>query len=141
MIFRKSKTRLIRSIYIRLLVFGLLLGVSAAQADILDYQRVELQDGIVHYTFDVDLGPDEFDTVRLHRIVREKREGKPVATIDGVFMLPGAPNFFEMIFDLRQFCDAAVNFKPQMGKFLLQTINILVTQGGNRAIFLRAKSL
>jgi hypothetical protein len=80
------------------LVLGLLLIIGPAQSDIIDTQRIEMHDGIVHYTFDVDLGPSEFDTVRLHRIVREKREGKPVATVNGIFMLPGSPNFFEMIF-------------------------------------------
>jgi hypothetical protein len=98
MVLRKSKTHLRQVIYFPLLVLGLLLSAGPAKSEIVDFQRVALQDGIAHYTFDVDLGPNEFDTVRLHRIVREKREGKPVATIDGIFMLPGAPNFFEMIF-------------------------------------------
>ena len=98
MVLRKSTTHLRHLICFPLFVFGLLLMASSAQSDVVDFQRVALQDGIAHYTFDVDLGPDEFDTVRLHRIVKEKHEGKPVATIDGIFMLPGAPNFFEMIF-------------------------------------------
>jgi hypothetical protein len=98
MVLRKSKTHFCQVICYPLFVLGLLLSSGPAQSDIVDVQRSALEDGIVHYTFDVDLGPNQFDTVRLHRIVREKREGKPVATIDGIFMLPGAPNFFEMIF-------------------------------------------
>ena len=98
MVLISSKTHFSRVICYPLFVLGLLLSTGPAQSDIVDFQRVALQDGIAHYTFDVDLGPNEFDTVRLHRIVREKHEGKPVATIDGIFMLPGAPNFFEMIF-------------------------------------------
>jgi len=80
------------------LALGLLSLPGPARSEIVDVQRLELQDGIAHYVFDVDLGPEEFDAIRLHRIVREKHEGKPVATVDGLFMLPGAPNFFEMIF-------------------------------------------
>ncbi len=66
--------------------------------EIIDSQRTVLHEDIVHYTFDVDLGPEEFDTIRLHRVVRERHPGKPVATIDGIFMLPGAPNYFEAVF-------------------------------------------
>ena len=98
MVLRESKIHLHPEFFFPLFVLGLLLTAGPAQSDIVDFQRVELQDGIAHYTFDVDLGPNEFDTIRLHRIVKEKREGKPIATINGIFMLPGAPNFFEMIF-------------------------------------------
>ena len=68
-----------------LLVSGLCLAASAASAnglpadaEIIGTTRTFLQDGIVHYTFDVDLGPDDFDTVRLHRIVKERRPHRPV---------------------------------------------------------------
>lgn len=80
------------------LLLGLLMVAVPVQSEAVDIQRNELQNGIVHYTFDIDLGPDEFDTIRLHRVVKEKREGKPVPAFDAVFMLPGAPNFFDMIF-------------------------------------------
>jgi len=88
-----------------MLVLGLYMVANAANAgprtagaEIIGSQRTVLQDGIVHYTFDVDLGPDEFDVIRLHRIVRERRPNRPVATVSGVFLLPGSPNFFEQIF-------------------------------------------
>jgi hypothetical protein len=74
------------------------LAASANGAEIINSQRTALQDGIAHYTFDLDLGPDEFDVIRLHRVVRERRPFKPSATVTGLFLLPGAPNSFEMIF-------------------------------------------
>jgi hypothetical protein len=60
--------------------------------------RIVLGGDIVHYRFDVKVGPGKFDVIRLHRIVRERRPYQPVPTIDGVLLLPGSPNTFEMIF-------------------------------------------
>ncbi len=65
---------------------------------IMSSQRSVLHDDIVHYRFDVAVGPGQFDVIRLHRIVRERHPYWPVRTEDGVFLLPGAPNFFETIF-------------------------------------------
>lgn len=85
-------------IFYPLMAFGLCLIANTARPEIIDSQRTVLHDDIVHYTFDVDLGPEEFDTIRLHRVVRERRPGKPIATLDGIFMLPGSPNYFEAVF-------------------------------------------
>lgn len=60
--------------------------------------RTTLGDGIVHYTYDLTLGPGPFDMVRLHRIVEERRPNDPIRTVDGVFLLPGAPNGWGQIF-------------------------------------------
>jgi len=60
--------------------------------------RTVLQDDIVHYRFDVVVGPGKFDVIRLHRVVKERMPRHPVRTVDGVLLLPGAPNFFEAIF-------------------------------------------
>lgn len=81
-----------------LMIFGLCLIANTASSEIIGSQRAVLHDDIVHYTFDVDLGPGEFDTIRIHRVVREKRSGQPVATKDAIFMLPGSPNYFEAVF-------------------------------------------
>jgi hypothetical protein len=80
------------------LTLGLCLMAGVARSDIVDSQRTVLHNDIVHYTFDVDLGPDEFDTIRLHRVVREQHPGQPIAALDAIFLLPGAPNYFEQIF-------------------------------------------
>lgn len=60
--------------------------------------RTELREGIAHYTFDLTLGPGEFDVVRLHRVVAERRPDDPARSVDGVFLLPGAPNSWVQIF-------------------------------------------
>lgn len=65
---------------------------------IVDADRTALQDGIAHYTYDLALGPGEYDVVRLHRIVRERRPNDPARTVDGIFLLPGAPNGWTQIF-------------------------------------------
>jgi hypothetical protein len=91
-------SRIYKLICYPIMILGLCLITDSARSEIIDSSRTVLHDDIVHYTFDVDLGPEEFDTIRLHRIVREKFPGKPVATVDGIFMLPGSPNYFEAIF-------------------------------------------
>lgn len=60
--------------------------------------RTVLGSNIAHYRFDVVVGPGPFDVIRLHRIVREAQPLHPVRTVNGVFLLPGSPNFFEAIF-------------------------------------------
>lgn len=60
--------------------------------------RREIAGGVAHYTFTVRLGPGEFDEVRLHRVVRERRPRHPVKTDGAVFMSHGASQDFEDIF-------------------------------------------
>jgi hypothetical protein len=60
--------------------------------------RTVLGEDVVHYRFDVVVGPGKFDVIRLHRVVREKSPYQPVHTVGGVLLLPGSPNFFEAIF-------------------------------------------
>jgi pimeloyl-ACP methyl ester carboxylesterase len=60
--------------------------------------RAVLPDNISHYTFDIRVGPGQFDMIRLHRLVKEPIPGHPVQTVSGVFLLPGSPNYFEAVF-------------------------------------------
>ncbi len=60
--------------------------------------RTVLHGTIAHYTFDVSVGPGQFDQIRLHRIVREQQPWQPVRNAAGVVLFPGGPNSFEMIF-------------------------------------------
>jgi hypothetical protein len=60
--------------------------------------RIVLGEDVVHYRFDVVVGPGKFDVIRLHRVVREKSPYQPIHTVGGVLLLPGSPNFFEAIF-------------------------------------------
>src|ERR1039457_5955146 len=61
--------------------------------------RTVLGEDVVHYRFDVVVGPGKFDVIRLHRIVREKSPYQPIHTVGGVLLLPGGPNYFEAILD------------------------------------------
>lgn len=60
--------------------------------------RTTIAPHIGYYTFDVRVGPGDFDVVRVHRVVKERRPHKPVKTKDGVFLVHGASLGFEQIF-------------------------------------------
>ena len=61
-------------------------------------ERVVLYGDVVHYQFDVVVGPGEYDKIRIHRVVKETEPNRPVPKMEGVFLLPGAPQRFEPIF-------------------------------------------
>ena len=69
-----------------------------AGGTITNVHRTVLHDDIVHYRFDVKVGPGQFDVIWLHRVVRERQPYEPVQTLDRVLLLPGSPNYFEAIF-------------------------------------------
>jgi pimeloyl-ACP methyl ester carboxylesterase len=69
-----------------------------ANVSIRHVDRTVLGEDVVHYRFEVVVGPGRFDRIRLHRIVREKHPWQPIHTATGLLMLPGAPNTVEMIF-------------------------------------------
>jgi len=69
-----------------------------ARGRITHSERIALPDGLAHYRYYVRVGPGQFDVIRLHRIVRERMPYWPVQTVDGIFLLPGSPNYFEAIF-------------------------------------------
>jgi len=60
--------------------------------------RTVLGEDVVHYRYDVVVGPGKFDRIGLHRVVREKHPWQPIHTVTGLLMLPGGPNSVEMIF-------------------------------------------
>lgn len=60
--------------------------------------RESLPDGIVHYTFNLRVGGQKHNVIRLHRVVRELRPGITAATEGAVFMIHGASQDFEDIF-------------------------------------------
>ena len=47
---------------------------------------------------EVRLGKNEYDVVRIHRVVREKRPFRPVRTEGAIFMIHGASQDFDDIF-------------------------------------------
>jgi hypothetical protein len=62
--------------------------------------RTMLAEDIVHYSWELPVGSGPFETVRLHRLVRESLRPpyRPVPKMEGVMLLPGAPQLFETIF-------------------------------------------
>ena len=79
---------------------GIFAGLDKAlpKVSIRHMDRTVLGEDVVHYRFDVVVGPGKFDVIRLHRVVREKSPYQPIHTVGGVLLLPGSPNFFEAIF-------------------------------------------
>lgn len=61
-------------------------------------RRADLGHGLAHYDFDVPLGPDAYDVVRIHRVVRERRPGLAERTRGAVFMVHGASQGFADIY-------------------------------------------
>ncbi|MBT8394511.1 MAG: hypothetical protein HKO81_05570 [Flavobacteriaceae bacterium] len=61
-------------------------------------KRTSLGNGIAHYQFEIVMGPGEFNVIRLHRVVRERRPYRPVYTRGNVFMVHGAIQDFDDIF-------------------------------------------
>lgn len=79
---------------------GVLPGLDKAlpNVSIQHVDRTVLGEDVVHYRFDVVVGPGKYDRIRLHRIVREKHPWQPIHTVTGVLLLPGNSNSVEMIF-------------------------------------------
>lgn len=60
--------------------------------------RDDLGGGIAHYQYELQLGRNQFDLVRLHRVVREHKPYHPIRTQGNVFMVHGAIQDFDDIF-------------------------------------------
>ena len=62
--------------------------------------RTLLSNDVVHYSWELPVGSGPYETVRLHRVVRESLRPpyRPVPKMEGVMLLPGAPQLFEGIF-------------------------------------------
>lgn len=60
--------------------------------------RTVLGEDVVHYRYDVVVGPNRGDRIGLHRIVRERNPWQPVHTKTGLLMLPGALSTVESNF-------------------------------------------
>jgi len=71
---------------------------SFAGVMIINSERTVLHDDIVHYRYTVVVGPGPFDRIGLHRVVKESHPYWPAKTVDGVLLVGGSPNSFDMIF-------------------------------------------
>ena len=57
---------------------------------VLDFEREVLVGDIAHYSWTIRLGDGPFETIGLHRVVRERRPGRPVRARESLFMVHGA---------------------------------------------------
>ena len=71
-------------------------GVSSSS--LINMTREDLGGNIAHYTFDIAMGPGEFDVITIHRVVMESRAYMPVRTAGDIFMVHGAIQDFDAIF-------------------------------------------
>ena len=75
---------------------------------LLNYKRTVLTGDIVHYSFEVQIGANEYDKIGIHRVVKESAAGQPLKTEKAFFYLHG---------DLKNFAGMMLPsvFSPSMG--------------------------
>lgn len=56
---------------------------------ILDIEREEIVGDIVHYSYELRIGPGPYDVIGLHRVVKERKPYRPVGTRKCVFLQHG----------------------------------------------------
>lgn len=66
--------------------------------ELLNYKREVIFGAIVHYSFEVAVGTNEYDKIGIHRVVKETTPGKPLLTENALFYLHGdLKNFVGMM--------------------------------------------
>jgi dienelactone hydrolase len=65
---------------------------------IIGAERTVVLGNVAHYRFTVRVGAGPFDVIQVHRVVKERRPYLPAPRMEGVMLLPGAPQLFEAIF-------------------------------------------
>ena len=65
---------------------------------IINFDRQPIVGDVVHYSFQLSIGPGPHDVIGLHRVVREKQPDTPIRTKKTLFALHGTPGHFEVIF-------------------------------------------
>ena len=70
----------------------------ADKCHVIDADRQMITDDIAHYTFTIRVGADQYDHIRIHRVVKERRPFRPIRTRKSVFMQHGASSDFTFCF-------------------------------------------
>jgi pimeloyl-ACP methyl ester carboxylesterase len=65
---------------------------------IINMNRQPIVGDVVHYSFQLSIGPGPYDVIGLHRVVREKQACTPIRTKKTLFALHGTPGHFEVMF-------------------------------------------
>jgi hypothetical protein len=76
--------------------------------NVVDMIRTPLSNQLVHYTFELKVGDGEFDVIRVHRVVKERKPYKAARTHGELFMIHGASQNFTDIF----FWDNSEEYSP-----------------------------
>lgn len=71
---------------------------SLSHLEIVSLEREPLFDDLALYTLVLKVGEGEFDTISVHRAVREESEWHPIKTDDAAFLLHGDLSHFESAF-------------------------------------------
>jgi len=82
---------------------------------IIGAERTVVQGNVAHYRFMVRVGAGPFDVIQVHRVVKERRPYLPAPRMEGVMLLPGAPQLFDAIF----LPPAAPGVRPEEGSVAL----------------------
>ena len=61
-------------------------------------QRDVLPANLAHYRYDLQVGPGEYDRIRVHRVVKEQSPGKPGKLADAIMFFPGQPTYFDTLY-------------------------------------------
>lgn len=56
---------------------------------LLDFEREVLTEDVVHYSFRLQVGPEPYGVIGLHRVVKESRPHHPIRSRNALFMLHG----------------------------------------------------
>jgi len=69
--------------------FESLPGSPVDKCDLIDFSREIIVGDIAHYSFQIQVGPEPFGVIGLHRIVREQRPNRPIRARESLFMQHG----------------------------------------------------
>ncbi len=74
------------------------LGKTTCGKFVIGFDRIPLGKGIVHYRFQVRVGPGKHDKIGLHRVIKESILHRPNKAQDAIFLLHGDAKDFEGMF-------------------------------------------
>ena len=78
---------------------GLAATADKSLACVLGIEREDLGDGVAHYAYTLKVGSGQYDRVRLHRVIKESRPGRPIRTDGNIFLQHGdAVGFVKFLF-------------------------------------------
>lgn len=78
---------------------GLAAAGDKSLACLLGMEREDLGNGVAHYAYTLKVGCGQYDRIKLHRVVKETRPGRPVRTDGNIFLQHGdAVGFVKFLF-------------------------------------------